>query len=115
MKANSGNPNPSPATRFKKGVAQNPNGKTSEQRRLEVANAARATRIREKLLIAAETAMEGGANLAMIEAAMLKLIKDSEDRGLGSPVSPMEHTGKDGEPLGFAAATMAALARKHDA
>lgn len=56
---------------------------------MEIENAERATRIRSKLLEAVETAMHQGASLDMVEAAMLKLIKDSEDRGFGAPSQPM--------------------------
>ena len=101
-----GNPNPSPATRFGAGNNANPAGKTSETRRLELANAEAAMAIRARLLEAVHRKLnpEGvdpvdvdELALAMVEAAMLKLLKDSEDRGLGSPVQPVDHTtnGKD--------------------
>ena len=90
-----GNPNPSPATRFGAGNNANPQGRTSEQRRLEIENAERAMRIRAKLLEAAERKLEelgeDEAAIEYIEAAMLKLLKDSEDRGLGQPVQPTDN------------------------
>lgn len=102
-----GNPNPSPATRFKKGDIANPKGKTSEQKRLEMStaeaalrNAEAAIRIRAKLLAATEAQLDRAQPddvMAMIEAAMLKLLTDSETRGLGSPVQPV--TGEGGGPI----------------
>lgn len=107
-------------TRFAAGVAANPNGKTSEQKRLEMRNAEAAMRIRARLLEEAENAINersGEQALAMIEAAMLKLLKDSEDRGLGAPKAAVDHTSSDGTmtPRDASAAVLAALQRKHDA
>lgn len=96
-----GNPNPSPATRFGAGNNANPNGKTSEQKRLELQNAETAMRIRERILRAAEARLvECSTDEVLdqfVESAMLKLLKDSEDRGLGAPVQAVDHTtnGKD--------------------
>lgn len=67
----------------------NPNGKTSEQKRIELANAETAMRIRARLLNATEAKLNELSTdeaMKLIEAAMLKLLKDSEDRGLGAPV-----------------------------
>lgn len=85
----------------------NPNGKTSEQKRLEMStaeaalrNAEAAIRIRAKLLAATEAQLDQAQPddiMAMIEAAMLKLLTDSETRGLGAPVQPV--TGEGGGPL----------------
>ena len=102
-----GNPNPSPATRFKKGDVGNPRGKTSEQKKLEMntavaalRNAEAAIRIRAKLLAATEAQLDIASDAAevmtMIEAAMLKLLTDSETRGLGAPVSSVDLSSKDG-------------------
>ena len=79
----------------------NPNGKTSEQKRLELQNAETAMRIRERILRAAEARLvECSTDEVLdqfVDAAMLKLLKDSEDRGLGAPVQAFDHTtnGKD--------------------
>lgn len=109
-KGKPGNPNPSPATRFGAGNRANPNGKTSEQKRLEMTtaeaalrNAEAAIRIRAKLLAATEAQIASAQPdevMVMIEAAMLKLLTDSETRGLGAPVQPVDHTtnGKDITP-----------------
>ena len=79
----------------------NPNGKTSEQKRLEMRNAETAMRIRERILAAAEEKLlkcdTGQILETFIENAMLRLLKDSEDRGLGSPVQPM--SSPEGGPL----------------
>ena len=85
-------PNMSGLTPFQKGSAPNPKGKTSEQRKLEVQNAASATRIRAMFLQALEAQMnalaaEGEATaVAALTGEALRLMKDSEDRGLGTPV-----------------------------
>jgi hypothetical protein len=91
------NPNPSPSTRFKKGKAANPGGKTSEQKRLELENAERAVRIRDRFLRSLEAKLNDSdmdAVLERLDAQALKLLKDAEDRGLGQPVQP--HTSPDG-------------------
>lgn len=92
------NKNPSPRTRFKKGETGNPGGKTSEQVAIERRNAETAMRIRERLLKAAESKLnkiqDDDTALEFIEAAMLKLLRDAEDRGLGAPVQA--HTSPDG-------------------
>tara|TARA_Y100001973_G_scaffold102640_1_gene168117 strand:- start:21 stop:365 length:345 start_codon:yes stop_codon:yes gene_type:complete len=89
------NPNPTPppkATRFKKGQSGNPGGKTAEQVAIERRNADAAMRVRERLLKAAEAklaTLDDDAALEFVEAAMLKLLKDAEDRGLGAPVQDL--------------------------
>lgn len=89
-----GNPNPSPSTRF--GAPNGPaSGKTAEQKRLELENAERAMRIRQRILNAAEAKLNELSTdevlEAYVDAAMLKLLKDSEDRGLGQPVQPTDN------------------------
>jgi hypothetical protein len=79
-------------TRFKPGQVANPGGKTKEQKRLELANAEAAMRIRSRLLHATEAKLNELSTdeaMTLIEAAMLKLLKDSEDRGLGAPVQDL--------------------------
>ena len=94
-----GNPNPSPETRFNVGERANPNGKTSEQRKLEIENAERATRIAGKLLAALDEATVDGAPLDLIDPAVLKLIKDSQDRGLGTPKQSILHGNDPDSPM----------------
>lgn len=93
-----GNPNPSPSTRFGAGNNANPAGKTSETRRLELQNAEAAMRIRQRALEAVESKLvelnTDDAIDLLVEAAMLKLLKDSEDRGLGAPIQAV--TNPDG-------------------
>lgn len=111
-----GNPNPSPATRFAAGNRANPNGKTSEQKRIEMRNAEAAMRIRERILRAAEAKLaECSTDEVLdqfVEAAMLKLLTDSETRGLGAPVQPIDHT-TNGKDIAAQPAIIAALDRKH--
>lgn len=96
---NVANPNPSPATRFKKG---NPGGgKTSEQKRLEYEAAEMAARARHKLLTVITETMENGdegkeALLEFAKSEFLKLFKDSEDRAHGTPKQAVDHTSSDG-------------------
>jgi hypothetical protein len=65
-------------------------GKTSEQKLLELRNAEAAMRIRERILRAAEARLVECSTeevlAEFVESAMLKLLKDSEDRGLGAPL-----------------------------
>jgi hypothetical protein len=87
-----GNPNPniSGLKPWKKGYSGNPDGKTSEQRRLEIQNAETAMRIRQKLLLTLDAKLEDLDDedkvLEFLEGHTLKLIKDAEDRGLGAPI-----------------------------
>lgn len=76
----------------------NPMGKTSAQKKMEYENAEKAVALRARLLDAAIESLDGidggegmsaAEVMAHIEPAMLKLIKDSEDRGLGAPVQPI--------------------------
>lgn len=98
-----GNPNPSPSTRI--GAPDGPRpGKRPGQRALEIANAEMATRIRNKLLTELAEMMEGATGSAAINEIrgdVLKLLKDSEDRGLGSARQSVEHTGEGGGALQF--------------
>jgi len=76
---------------FEPGQSGNPGGKTSQQRALEIANAERATKIRARMLEALEGMMnehpEKESIVAdLIKSDFLRLIKEAEDRGLGTPV-----------------------------
>tara|TARA_R110000868_G_scaffold179574_1_gene419688 strand:+ start:8747 stop:9118 length:372 start_codon:yes stop_codon:yes gene_type:complete len=85
---------------FQKGESGNPKGKTSEQRKAELRNAELATKIRTRMLEAVQAALQDDTStanaLARIEANILKLIKDSEDRGLGQPKAAIDLTSEDG-------------------
>ena len=76
-------------------------GKTSEQKRMEIANAQAATRIQSRLLEALEGQMlEDPTKLTIVEnyikAEVLKLVKDAQDRGLGTAVQSVNHASPDG-------------------
>lgn len=92
-----GHKKPPLETRFGAGNRANPQGKTSEQKRLEMQNAELAMAIRNRLLTALTGVLnehpekEGIVN-DHIRADILKLLKDSEDRGLGAPVQAVDHT-----------------------
>jgi hypothetical protein len=92
------NKNPSPKTRFPKGKSGNPGGKTAEQVAIERRNAETAMRLREKALLALEALLDGKESEQvagiMLDAQVMRLLKDAEDRGLGAPVQP--HTSPDG-------------------
>ena len=97
------NPNPSPKTRFGAGNKANPIGKTSDQKRLEIENAERAIRIRSKGLVALEALLEGMSEAEitgiLLDAQALKLLKDSEDRGLGAPKQSVDVSGEISEEM----------------
>lgn len=98
------NPNQRGLIKFKKGKSGNPGGKSKERVALERRNAQKAMELREKLLNAmarkidefeaSDEVADKDKILAFIEASVLKLIKDSEDRGLGAPVQ--DHRSSDG-------------------
>ena len=74
-------------------------GRTSEQRKLEIVNAEKATRVRAMLLDAAIEhvgGMEAQGRMDHIDASMLKLLTDSETRGLGAPTQHVDNTSSDG-------------------
>ncbi len=98
--------NPNPDTSGLKpawapGVSPNPGGKTSEQNRREMRNAEMATRMRERMLEAEIAKMEADPTYTPVLAGdVLKLIKDSEDRGLGAPTNKTAFTDPDGNGVG---------------
>lgn len=67
---------------------------------MEIQNAQLATEIRGRLLSAVKATLEDDTStanaLARIEANVLKLLKDSEDRGLGAPKASVDLTNTDG-------------------
>jgi hypothetical protein len=114
-------------TQFKPGQVANPGGKTSEQRRMEIANAERATRIRARMLEALEGMMNehpekesiiGG----LVKGDILRLMKEAEDRGLGTPVQSVNVESPNGTmtPKGvdlskLSTEALAELVAAHDA
>lgn len=94
------NPNPSPETRFG-AEGGNPNtlgGKTKEQRECEYRAAEMSARLREHALSVMTEKMEAGVLSLeeIVNAATLKLLKDSEDRAHGTPRQAVDHTSSDG-------------------
>ena len=86
---------------IKPGEARNPGGKTSEQKLMEMANAQAATRIQARLLQALEGQMlEDDTKKTIVDnfikAEVLKLVKDAQDRGLGTAKQSVDHTSTDG-------------------
>lgn len=115
-------PNPNPDTSglkpFKKGQSGNPGGISSETAKLIRENAEAAARIRARLLKATEASLSERSTedaMELIEAAMLKLLKDAEDRGLGAPVQQIDNTSSDGSmsPRDHSSAVLDALKAKH--
>lgn len=90
-----GNPNPSPATRFKKGDISNPRGKTSEHRRAEMKAGEIAAQIQMRMLQALDEAIAADPDRALsaIAADPLRLIKDAMDREFGTAVQKAEVKG----------------------
>ena len=84
-------------TQFGAGISGNPSGKTSIQRKSEYANAEKATLLRGRMLDAVIKATDNNdaATLDYIEAGVLKLLKDVEDRGLGTAIQSINHTSDD--------------------
>jgi len=92
------NPNPSPATRFKKGQSGNPSGKSSEQ----VAREKRSSEIASKLthlgLSYVQEKLESGEIDVMdiLNGDMLRFIKEAQDRAYGTPKATTEMSGPEG-------------------
>lgn len=79
----------------------NPQGVTSEQRKMEISNAEMATKIRTRMLDALHAYMDEHPEKErivsdLIKGDMLRLIKESEDRGLGTAVQSINHESPDG-------------------
>ena len=93
-----GNPNPSPETRFKPGQSGNPSGKSTEVQLAEQEAAKISAQLRLKALSCLQEKIDNGEMSAdeVIEAATLKLFKDSEDRAHGTPKQSMDVESPDG-------------------
>ena len=82
-------PPPPKEHQFKKGQSGNPGGISSEAALMIRENAEAALAIRKRLLSAVNATLNESATedaVKFVEAAVLKLLKDAEDRGLGAPV-----------------------------
>jgi hypothetical protein len=91
------NKDPSPETRFKAGQSGNPSGRSAEE--LTAMN--EAARISANLRLAAlsclQDKVDAGANiLEYIDANILNLFKQSEDRARGTAQQHVDNTSKDG-------------------
>lgn len=102
------NPNPSPSTRWGKGQSGNPGGKTSAHRKAEVKAAELAAMAQSELVEALYNAItnikDDEDKLAKLSANVLRLLKDSQDRGFGAPQQHIDTTsGGESIPKGMAA------------
>lgn len=96
-----GNPNPSPATRFKAGKSGNPSGKSTKHQKAEHRAAEISAILRAAALSSLQEKVEAGEISALdaINSDMLRLFRDSEDRAHGTPKQSVEHAGEGGGPL----------------
>ena len=92
------NPNPSPSTRFKPGQSGNPLGKSAEQ----AASERRASEIASKITLMGvsyvQEKLESGELDVMdiLNADMMRFIKEAQDRAHGTPKATTEMSGPDG-------------------
>ena len=104
------NSNPSPETRFKPGQSGNPGGKTAEH----VAAERKAAEISALMRLQVLSTMQEKVSkiteapdaslddiLKLLDGAVLRLFKDSEDRAHGTPKQSVEHGGEGGGPILF--------------
>lgn len=80
---------------FKPGQSGNPGGMSAETRRLISENAKKATAIRAALLAAVEAQIEAGIT-PELGSDLLRLVKETEDRGFGAPKQTTEFEGELG-------------------
>ena len=93
-------------------------GVTKEMRRMQIENAEKATRIRQKLLDAVMAKMEElepADAAAMVDNALNTLIKDTENRGLGMPTQQVDNTSSDGSVAPTKIVVQGVSAKKDDA
>lgn len=87
-------------TRFGAGNNANPNGKTSEHRKAEIRAAELAAKVQLDLVEALSNTLDAAegdeTKLAAIKADVLKLLKDAQDRGYGTPKSSFDLSSEDG-------------------
>lgn len=111
---------PDHPTKFKPGQSGNPGGKSSEHRKAEIKAAELAAMVQADLVEALHNTVRDAANdqdkLDQIRSDVLKLLKDSQDRGFGSPQQHIDNTSSDGSMTPTAQsgdAVLEALNRKH--
>ena len=96
------NPNPDTSNlqMWQPGQSGNPGGKTSEHRKAEIRAAELAAKVQLDLVEALhntlKAAQDDAPKLAAIKADVLKLLKDSQDRGYGTPKSSVDLSSEDG-------------------
>lgn len=92
-----GNPNPSPATRFKPGNNANPGGVSSKAAKAIRQTGETAALVRSAWVSAISEKIRNGADpLELMNADSLRLLKDSEDRAHGTPKQAVDVTSSDG-------------------
>ena len=116
-----GNPNPdmSGLKPFEKGCSGNPAGKTSAQRKAEIAAAEKAALVSEMLVNAVYETVKGADNETareQIKGDVLTLLRNVQDRAHGSPKQQIDQTSSDGSmsPQNTSDAVLDALKRKHN-
>lgn len=95
------NPNPSPETRFKPGQSGNPSGKSSEQVEREKAASEIASRITLIGVSYVQEKLESGELDVMdiLNADMMRFIKEAQDRAHGTPKTSTELSGPNGSAI----------------
>ena len=92
-----GNPNPSHETRFKPGVSGNPSGRSSEELIAMNEAAKIAANLRLAALSCLQVKVDAGEDLLeYLDANILSLFKQSEDRAHGTPKQSVDNTSSDG-------------------
>lgn len=91
---------PNHPTKFKPGCSGNPGGKTSEHRQAEIRAAEKAALVQADLVDALYNTVQAAGDdtqrLDAIRSDVLKLLKDSQDRGFGAPQVHVDNTSSDG-------------------
>jgi hypothetical protein len=112
---------PDHPTKFKPGQSGNPGGKSSEHRKAEIKAAELAAMVQADLVEALYNTVKDAEGdeqrLDAIRSDVLKLLKDSQDRGFGSPQQHIDNTSSDGSMTPVAQsgdAVLDALSRKHN-
>ena len=95
-----GNPNPSPATRFKKGQSGNPAGIPKARRQLLDEAADMAARVQHRLLDTTVGMMlehpEKEKMLELVTPDLRQIMKELLDRAEGTAKQSVDHTSSDG-------------------
>lgn len=109
---------PNPSTQFKPGVSGNPGGKSRKHRQAEVKAAEISAQTRLELVEAFAALVANNATpeqkYSLVNSEALKLLKESEDRGFGTPKSSLDLSSDDGtmSPVDHQGAVLAALRAK---